>query len=42
VRSRRHRPSFLEYSEYEGVTVKEIKRALRVEKTFSEVLDAMQ
>ena len=26
------RPSFLEYSEYEGVTVKEIKRALAVEK----------
>ena len=37
-----HYPSFLEYSEYEGVTVKEIKRALRVEKGFSEVLDAMQ
>ena len=37
-----HQPSFLEYSEYEGVTVKEIKRALRVEKGLTEVLDAMQ
>lgn len=35
-------PSFLEYSEYPGVTVKEIKRALRVETALSEVLDAMQ
>src|SRR5690349_15090959 len=26
-----HCPSFLEYSEYEGVTVKEIKRALQIE-----------
>jgi hypothetical protein len=34
--------SFLEYSEYEGVTVKEIKRALAVEKGFSAMLDAMQ
>lgn len=34
--------SFLEYSEYEGVTVKEIKRALAVEKAFSAMLDAMQ
>ena len=37
-----HCPSFLEYSEYEGVTVKEIKRALAVEKAFSAMLDAMQ
>lgn len=35
-------PSFLEYSEYEGVTVKEIKRALGVERAFSAMLDAMQ
>lgn len=34
--------SFLEYSEYEGVTVKEIKRALKVEQAFSAMLDAMQ
>jgi hypothetical protein len=34
--------SFLEYSEYEGVTVKEIKRALAVERAFSAMLDAMQ
>lgn len=37
-----HCKSFLEFSEYEGVTVKEIKRALAVEKAFSEMLDAMQ
>ncbi len=37
-----HCPSFLEYSEYEGVTVKEIKRALAVERAFSSMLDAMQ
>jgi hypothetical protein len=35
-------PSFLEYSEYEGATVKEIKRALAVETAFSSMLDAMQ
>jgi hypothetical protein len=35
-------PSFLEYSEYEGITVKEIKRALKVEQTLSAMLDAMQ
>lgn len=34
--------SFLEYSEYEGVTVKEIKQALRVKQAFSNMLDAMQ
>jgi hypothetical protein len=34
--------SFLEYSEYEGVTVREIKRALAVEQGFSDMLDAMQ
>ena len=37
-----HVESFLEYSEYEGVTVKEIKRALKVEEAFSAMLDAMQ
>jgi len=37
-----HCKSFLEYSEYEGVTVKEIKRALKVEGAFSTMLDAMQ
>lgn len=35
-------PSFLEYSEYEGVTVKEIKQALKVKQAFSDMLDAMQ
>ncbi|MEO5728154.1 MAG: hypothetical protein ABI134_31935 [Byssovorax sp.] len=34
--------SFLEYSEYEGVTVKEVKQALKVEQAFSAMLDAMQ
>ena len=37
-----HCPSFLEYSEYEGVTVKEIKRALKIERAFAAMLDAMQ
>jgi hypothetical protein len=37
-----HCPSFLEYSEYEGVTVKEVKRALKVEEAFSSILEAMQ
>jgi hypothetical protein len=37
-----HCESFLEYSEYPGVTVKEVKRALAVEKAFSTMLDAMQ
>jgi len=35
-------PSLMEYSEYEGVTVKEIKRALTVEEGFSAILNAMQ
>ena len=30
------------HSEYEGVTVEEIKRALEVEHAFSAMLDAMQ
>lgn len=34
--------SFLEYSEYEGITVKEIKQALKVTRAFSAMLDAMQ
>lgn len=34
--------SFLEYSEYEGVQVKEIKQALQVKRAFSAMLDAMQ
>jgi hypothetical protein len=37
-----HCPSFLEYSEYEGVTVKEVKRALTIEQAFSAILEAMQ
>lgn len=37
-----HVPSFLEYSEYEGVTVKTIKRALKVDQAFTAMLDAMQ
>lgn len=35
-------PSFLEYSEYEGVTVKEIKQALKIKRALAEILDAMQ
>jgi hypothetical protein len=35
-------PSLIEYSEYEGVTVKEINRALKVEEGFTTILDAMQ
>jgi hypothetical protein len=34
--------SFLEYSEYEGVTVKEIKQALKVKQALSAMLDALQ
>lgn len=34
--------SFLEYSEYEGVTVKEIKQALALKQGFSEMLNAVQ
>lgn len=37
-----HQESFLEYSEYPNVTVKEVKRALAIESAFSEMLDAMQ
>jgi hypothetical protein len=35
-------PSFLEYGEYPYVTAGEIKKALKLKKTFSEMLDQMQ
>ena len=35
-------PSFLEYGEYPFVTADEIKKALRLKKAFSEMLDQMQ
>lgn len=35
-------PSFLEYGEYPYVSAAEIKKALRVKKAFSEMLDQMQ
>jgi hypothetical protein len=35
-------PSFLEYGEYPYVTADEIKKALRLKKAFSEMLDEMQ
>ena len=35
-------PSFLEYGEYPFVTAVEIKKALRLKKAFSEMLDQMQ
>jgi hypothetical protein len=35
-------PSFLEYGEYPYVTAGEIKKALRLKKAFSEMLDQMQ
>jgi hypothetical protein len=37
-----HHPSFLEYGEYPYVTGDEIKKALRLKKAFSEMLDQMQ
>jgi hypothetical protein len=37
-----HCPSFLEYGEYPYVTGDEIKKALKLKKAFSEVLDQMQ
>src|SRR3954449_7687573 len=37
-----HFPSFLEYGEYPYVTGDEIKKALKLKKAFSEVLDQMQ
>lgn len=37
-----HFPSFLEYGEYPYVTADEIKKALRLEAAFSEMLDQMQ
>jgi len=36
------RPSFLEYGEYPYVTADEVKKALRLKKAFSEMLDQMQ
>jgi hypothetical protein len=35
-------PSFLEYGEYPNVTADEIKKALRLKRAFSEMLDQMQ
>lgn len=40
---RKHqRPSFLEYGEYPYVTADEIKKALKLKRAFSEMLDHMQ
>ena len=40
---RKHqRPSFLEYGEYPYVTADEIKKALKLKRSFSEMLDQMQ
>ena len=36
------RPSFLEYGEYPYTTTEEIKKALKLKETFSEMLDQMQ
>jgi hypothetical protein len=41
LREHQH-PSFLEYGEYPYVTATEIKRALRVKRSFSDMLDDMQ
>jgi hypothetical protein len=41
LRDHQH-PSFLEYGEYPWVTATQIKRALRVEQAFSNMLDEMQ
>ncbi len=37
-----HRPSFMEYGEYPFVTADEIKKALRIKKSFGDMLDQMQ
>ncbi|MGC1379470.1 MAG: hypothetical protein WA814_00445 [Candidatus Baltobacteraceae bacterium] len=37
-----HRPSFMEYGEYPFVTADEIKKALRLKRSFGEALDQMQ
>jgi hypothetical protein len=37
-----HRPSFLEYGEYPYATADEIKKALKLKASFSEMLDQMQ
>ena len=36
------RPSFLEYGEYPYVSADEIKKALKLKRLFSEMLDQMQ
>ncbi len=41
VREHQH-PSFLEYGEYPYVSADEIKKALKVKRAFSEILDQMQ
>jgi hypothetical protein len=37
-----HRPSFLEYGEYPFATTDEVKKALKLRRSFSEALDQMQ
>ena len=37
-----HRPSFLEYGEYPYVTADEIRKALKLKRAFSDMLDQMQ
>ena len=37
-----HHPSFLEYGEYPYVTAAEVKKALEVKRSFTEILDKMQ
>lgn len=37
-----HRPSFLEYGEYPYVSADEIKKALRLKRSFEQMLDQMQ
>ena len=37
-----HRPSFLEYGEYPFATTDDVKRALKLRKSFAEALDQMQ
>jgi hypothetical protein len=41
VRDHQH-PSFLEYGEYSYVSADEIKKALHLKRTFSDMLDQMQ
>ena len=42
VRPRTPVPQLLEYGEYPYVTADEIKKALKLKKTFSDMLDQMQ